>query len=200
MTAELRPVPPPLRIAMNENDTSMAVASVETSAETPRPSQPDAPTAVVSSYRDYDSSPFDSGAILPVQYFGALKKQDDRIIPYKRLLMAVLEDAVRCFQANVGAANSTRRRLFLETDQWIQNDAADGPFAYVSVCETLGIDPAYLRRALMDWKVRRLAGTVRRPLVRRSPVVITHRVSSPRVRNRKPRARRSNRPAPAESR
>jgi hypothetical protein len=158
-----------------------------------------APHATASSYRDYDSSPFDSGAIMPVQYFGALKKADDRILPYKRLLMAVLEDAVRCFQANVGVTNSTRRRLFVETELWIQNDTADGPFSYVAICETLGIDPAYMRRALMDWKSRRLAGLVRRPLVRRSPVVITHRVSSPRVRNRKPSgARLANRAAPAD--
>ena len=169
---------------MNDHQIS-PVASFESPAEAPPANISETPSATPSSYRDYDSAPFASGAILPVQYFGALKKQDDRIEPYKRLLMAVLEDAVRCFQANVGATNATRRRLFAETDQWIQNDSVDGPFAYVSVCETLGIEPAYLRRALMDWKVRRLAGTVRRPLVRRSPVVINHRVSSPRVRNRK---------------
>jgi len=177
---------------MNDNETSTTVASVESPAEASRSNNSGAPSSTPSSYRDYDSSPFDSGAILPVQFFGALKKQDDRIIPDKRLLMAVLEDAVRCFQANVGAPNATRRRLFYETDQWIQNDSADGPFSYVAVCETLGIDPAYLRRALMDWKSRRIAGTVRRPLVRRSPVVVTHRVSAPRVRNRKPRTRRAN--------
>jgi hypothetical protein len=166
---------------MNDNDTAIAVASVdETNA-----GRADAPSATATCYRDYDSSPFASGAIMPVQYFGALKKQDDRIEPYKRLLMAVLEDAVRCFQTNVGATNSTRRRLFIETELWIQSETTDGPFSYVAVCETLGIDPAYMRRALMDWKTRRLAGNVRRPLVRRSPVVVTHRVSSPRERSRK---------------
>lgn len=177
---------------MNDTQTSRTIASVESPAEASRPNHSDAPTSTPGSYRDYDSSPFASGAILPVQFFGALKKQDDRIVPYKRLLMAVLEDAVRCFQANVGVPNAARRRLFYETDLWIQSDSADGPFSYVAVCETLGIDPAYLRRALMDWKARHLAGTVRRPLVRRSPVVVTHRVSAPRVRNRKPRARRAN--------
>jgi hypothetical protein len=146
--------------------------------------------AASSSYRDYDSSPFSGGAILPVQYYESLKKEDPRIIPYKRLLMAVLEDAVRCFQANVGAASGKGRRLFNETELWMRSETADGPFSYVNVCETLGIDPAYLRRALMDWKARRLAGQIRRPLVRRSPVMITHRVSAPRVRNRTPRGAR----------
>jgi len=178
---------------MNDNQTTLPVASVEPEAHA-------APTASAASYRDYDSSPFASGAIMPVQYFGALKKQDDRVEPYKRLLMAVLEDAVRCFQTNVGANSSTGRRLFIETEAWIHNDTADGPFSYVAVCESLGIDPAYMRRALMGWKARRLAGNVRRPLVRRSPVVVTHRVSSPRVRNRKPgESSRSRRSAPSES-
>jgi hypothetical protein len=151
------------------------------------------------SYRDYDNSPFSGGAILPVQYFESLKKEDPRIVPYKRLLMAVLEDAVRCFQANVGATGAKGRRLFNETELWMRNDSADGPFSYVSVCETLGIDPAYLRRALMDWKTKRLAGQIRRPLVRRSPVMITHRVSAPRVRNRTPRTAHRAQNVPAAS-
>ena len=33
----------------------------------------------------------------------------------------------------------------------------DWPFSFVNVCETLGIDPAALRSALLDWKAKRLA-------------------------------------------
>lgn len=160
------------------------------------PTDPVARTAS-SSYRDYDSSPFSGGAILPVQYYESLRKEDPRIVPYKRLLMAVLEDAVRCFQANVGATGAKGRRLFNETELWMRSETADGPFSYVNVCETLGIDPAYLRRALVDWKAKRLAGQIRRPLVRRSPVMITHRVSAPRVRNPTPRAARRPRGVPS---
>ncbi len=168
------------------------------------PATDSAVRAASSSYRDYDSSPFSGGAILPVQYFESLKKEDPRIVPYKRLLMAVLEDAVRCFQANVGASSAKGRRLFNETELWMKSETADGPFSYVNVCETLGIDPAYLRRALMEWKTKRLAGQIRRPLVRRSPVMITHRVSAPRVRNRTPRGARrargvSSGPSPSVS-
>src|SRR5215469_12658088 len=155
--------------------------------------------AASSSYRDYDSSPFSGGAILPVQYFDSLKKEDARIVPYKRLLMAVLEDAVRCFQANVGATSGKGRRLFNETELWMRSETADGPFSYLNVCETLRIDPSYLRRALMDWKARRLAGQIRRPLVRRSPVMITHRVSAPRIRNRPPRTARRARGVSSDS-
>jgi hypothetical protein len=87
------------------------------------------------------------GAILPEQYFDrlALRASD---IPEKRLMFAVLLDAVILLRRRhtPGAA---------EAERWVRGEDGDdeSPFCFRNVCEALGIDPSYLARGLLTWRV-----------------------------------------------
>jgi hypothetical protein len=123
--------------------------------------------------------------LTPEQYYDS-RRDDSRIAPVKRLMMAVLEDALRCFQNNADAKTGARKRLFSEAEQWLCGEGGDGPFSFETVCETLGIEPQFLRSGLNQWRAQQLTGVAPRRLARRSPVVRSGRISAP--------ARRSSRP------
>lgn len=81
--------------------------------------------------------------------------------PEKRLVLAVLEDAIACFQHFLWATDSRGKRIFSEARNWLWSDRDDWPFAYQNVCDVLGIDANYLRRGLVRWKQNRhLAKTI----------------------------------------
>ena len=53
--------------------------------------------------------------ITPEQFYDS-RHDDSAIAPVKRLMMAVLEDALRCFQNNSSAKSGPRKRLFADAD------------------------------------------------------------------------------------
>ena len=116
--------------------------------------------------------------LTPEQYYDS-RRDDSAIAPVKRLMMAVLEDALRCFQNNADAKSGPRKRLFQEAEQWLCGDSGDGPFSFETVCETLGIEPGFLRAGLKEWRQQQSTGVSTRRLARRSPVVRTGRISAP---------------------
>ncbi len=73
------------------------------------------------------------------------------------LILAVLEDAVDCFQKYLTARDRRGATLFREAEEWILGEDPDWPFSFEQICETLGIDPNYLRQELMRWKEKKLA-------------------------------------------
>jgi hypothetical protein len=91
--------------------------------------------------------------ILPPQFFDRLII-DASLQPEKRLMLAVLEDAVGTFQKHAGTPNRRGQRLFAEAEDWFTSDQTDWPFAFVNVCEALSIEPEYLRRGLRGWQDR----------------------------------------------
>ncbi len=76
----------------------------------------------------------------------------------KALMLAVLQDAIICYQSRHGPER-------IRAAAWLFDRRADGPFAFESVCLTLGINPAYLRRGLLRWQL--LNGPQSRLLTRR---------------------------------
>ena len=100
-----------------------------------------------------------------------------RIQPEKRLQVAVLADAVVSFRRWADVDEPRGRRLFQEVDAWFASDDADGPFAFVTICYSLGFDPAYIRRGLR----RSHAPVVSVRAVRRDATGTRHRVVLPRL-------------------
>jgi hypothetical protein len=74
----------------------------------------------------------------------------------RALMLAVLEDAIRCLQEHRRGARAEPRRLAREAEAWIRSDA-EHPFSFVDVCDTLDIPVRELRAALLAWRVRPLA-------------------------------------------
>jgi hypothetical protein len=122
--------------------------------------------------------------LTPEQFYDS-RKDDSAIRPVKKLMMAILEDALRCFQNNADAKVGTRKRLFNEAEHWLCGEGGEGPFSFETVCETLGIEPQFLRKGLRDWRIQQLAGISTHRLARRSPVVRSGRISAPARRDSK---------------
>ncbi len=70
----------------------------------------------------------------------------------ERLMLAVLEDAIMCFQKYAWARDGKGERLFLEAEGWILEGDCDWPFSFENICEVLRLDPQYMRRGLVLWK------------------------------------------------
>jgi hypothetical protein len=117
---------------------------------------------------DHFESKFEAGSILPAQFFEGCRK-NAALEPEKRLMLAVLTDAVRCYQVGWKAQRTSRIRAFHEAEAWLFSARSYGPFSFESVCHTLDITPDYLRRMLRRWRIRRLAGA-RGPVVGRRTV------------------------------
>ena len=99
----------------------------------------------------FDEEPVFSADILtPAQFYPAAA-----VTPCQRLLTAILEDAVHCFQKNCGARSRKRQLLFREAQGWLFDCRPTGFTSCVTICETLGIDPIRLRRYLRRWMVNK---------------------------------------------
>lgn len=94
--------------------------------------------------------------LLPTQYFAALRRKSEQE-PERRLAIAVLEDAVDCFQKHLLAHDRKSRQLFVDADEWISSDDRSWPFAFENICDLLQINSEYLRRGLATWKEKHLA-------------------------------------------
>lgn len=94
--------------------------------------------------------------LMPSQYLDLMRGHS----PYegeKRLMLAVLEDAISCFQKYAGANRGRRERLFKEAEEWLVDTDASWTFSFETICATLDLDPTYLRNGLMKWKTNFLA-------------------------------------------
>ncbi|MEE8074247.1 MAG: hypothetical protein V3T60_01325 [Candidatus Binatia bacterium] len=67
------------------------------------------------------------------------------IIPEERLLLALLMDALYCFQKYCFASDKNGTAFFREAEAWIMDDNLSSPFSFRGACEYLEIDADYLR-------------------------------------------------------
>jgi hypothetical protein len=109
--------------------------------------------------------------LLPSQYFAALKRKGQHE-PERRLAIAVLQDAVDCYQKYLRARDRKARQLFLDAEEWIASDDRSWPFSFDNVCDLLQINPEYLRQGLAVWKERQLnTPTERREIPKVIPLI-----------------------------
>jgi hypothetical protein len=90
--------------------------------------------------------------LLPEQ-FGDLFRSTERT-PEQRLMLAILEDAIRCWLGVPTALRndpwmaSKRTRLAREADIWLFDDGAKAPISFKTCCGALGIEPEWFRQKL----------------------------------------------------
>ena len=95
---------------------------------------------------------FQPDSLLSPQYFETVRGKTI-LEPEKRLMLAILEDAVDCFQNNILARSLKSRRLFQETKTWIVEMDGDWLFSFDNVCEALELNPAYVRLGLLQMMI-----------------------------------------------
>lgn len=77
--------------------------------------------------------------------------------PESRLMLVVLQDALRCLDKYFLTKNRKGKTLFQETEAWVFAANEDWVFSFNNVCEALGFNPAYVRRRVMQWQTGKLA-------------------------------------------
>jgi hypothetical protein len=70
----------------------------------------------------------------------------------QRLMTALLADAINVFQKGFFSRSARQRMLYLDAERWILGRANGHGFSFETACDALGIDPALLRRRLVEWK------------------------------------------------
>jgi hypothetical protein len=115
-----------------------------------------------SASHDRLASLFEPDVLLPAQFFAAFRREGG--LERERLLMlAVLEDAVDCYQKYAHARDPRGRQLFEEARDWVVSTDRTWLFSFENICDTLEICADYVRRGLRDWRDRNQHG--RRPKV-----------------------------------
>ncbi len=93
----------------------------------------------------------------PKPYLEAVCRKAD-LDAEQELMLAVLEDAVTCFQKYFAARDKIGTRLFCEAEEWILLQGKSGWFfSFDNICETLGLNPGYIREGLLHWRYHRLS-------------------------------------------
>ena len=97
------------------------------------------------------ASLFQPDTLIPQEYLETFKRRT-HLQPEKRLMLAVLEDGVACFQKYATAQDTRGKKYFQETEAWVLEEPSERLFSFDNICETLGLNGDYLRRGLMTWK------------------------------------------------
>ncbi len=71
------------------------------------------------------------------------------VSPETALMYAVLEDAFLCLQ-KTGELSQLVRCRARQAEQWFLSDDSRWIFAFLPICDVLGIDPEYLRKKLKN--------------------------------------------------
>jgi len=97
--------------------------------------------------QEYLGGQFEPDTLLPMQYNEIMRRRSS-LEGERKLMFAVLEDAVECYLKHMSAKNRRRRLLFYEVQNWINAKNRVGLFSYETLCESLGVDSRALRSAL----------------------------------------------------
>src|SRR5437763_13035087 len=96
---------------------------------------------------------FQPDTLLPSQYFDRMRRRSEHD-GERRLMIAVLEDAVDVYRKQVDAKDPRGQQLFQEAEVWIEDSDRSWLFSFQNICDVLDIDADYLRRGLRLWKQR----------------------------------------------
>jgi hypothetical protein len=105
-----------------------------------------------SSHRNNESSKtpldnhclFQPDILLPVQYQQS-RRNRYLLVPEQKLALAILEDAVACYQRYQSDPTARGKALFRAAEEWVRNADENWVFSFENICAVLELDPTYLR-------------------------------------------------------
>jgi len=89
----------------------------------------------------------------PSQFFERMFTEST-LVPEKRLMLAVLEDAIASFQRSFIQSRASTEPDENDVEAWLDSDDMSWPFSFASICQALDMEPEYLRRGLQHWRDR----------------------------------------------
>lgn len=125
-------------------------------------------------------NPFGPDVILPEQFYDQ-RNGMEQAAGEKALMLAVLEDGIRCFQEHLKNPRVRPRLLARQAEKWIRSADWDWPFSFNNVCESLSLNPECLRNRLLSPRANGEAAPKPRPSSHRV-YRLTPRVKPPRRR------------------
>ena len=84
--------------------------------------------------------------VMPSQFFP--EAGDGPAPGEKRLMRAVLKDALELLFKWDGTEDRRGGRLLAETQRWLGSDDTRWPFSFLNVCDALGLDPSCVQKGL----------------------------------------------------
>lgn len=90
--------------------------------------------------------------ILIEPQFQSTYRRRYHLVPEHVLMLAVLQDAVTCYQEHVLATCKRKQAMHRDAEEWILSSDQSYLFSFENLCEALGYDAGYLRQGLLRWK------------------------------------------------
>lgn len=100
-------------------------------------------------YNDFLSKVLEPDTISPFQFYGS-KQLSGQVDGQKKLMLAILQDAVECLEKYRQSRNCIQQELYQDALDWVRDPAADWLFCFTNVCDFLGFDPTYMRQSLLE--------------------------------------------------
>jgi len=86
--------------------------------------------------------PFEPRTLMPAQFFTRRDRANAQN-SIRRLMCAILEDAVNVYANEVGSSQPSR--TFRETRRWLDSNDRTWVFSFLRICEALDLDPQRVR-------------------------------------------------------
>ncbi|MEK7335436.1 MAG: hypothetical protein AAB222_08945, partial [Candidatus Binatota bacterium] len=77
---------------------------------------------------------FQPNTLVSAQYFDAFRSKVN-LEPENRLILAILEDAVYCFQRYVLSQDTRGKAVFYDAEQWITEENRHWIFSFENICD-----------------------------------------------------------------
>ncbi len=103
---------------------------------------------------------FEPDILLPNQYFAAFRR-GRAVEGERRLMLAVLEDAVDSYRKYALARDPREQACFLEAREWFVSTDRSWLFAFENICDVLEMNAEYLRTGLDKWRRALTAAALR---------------------------------------
>ena len=116
----------------------------------PAPSEYSIPTCPVNDLSTI-STLLPSDAVLPEQFYHT-PTYAERHRGVAGLMVAVIEDALKCFCRQFSSHSRRDQRLAREAEVWFFSTDSDYLFSFENICHVLGFDPSAIRGQLKRWR------------------------------------------------
>ena len=99
-------------------------------------------------YDDFLARILEPDIFLPSQFYGAggLSRHLDG---EKRLMIAILKDAVECLKKYRNTRSSSGRSHYQNALEWVEDKGTEWLFSFNNICDHLGFNPNYFRQVLL---------------------------------------------------
>ncbi len=99
-------------------------------------------------YDDFLARILEPDIFLPSQFYGS-GGLSRKLEGEKRLMIAILKDAVECLEKYREARTGVGRVQYQNAIEWVEDTGTEWLFSFTNICDLLGFDAHYLRTVLL---------------------------------------------------